>query len=85
MKLFPVIERAGVTCHLKWLIDRIEWLKYEMDQGGDWKYLNEKREETAYCLEKLRAHIPALERCKHERISEDRNGNPVCSACGEEL
>ncbi len=56
------VERAGVTTHLKWLIDRVEWLKYEMDHGGDWKYLNLKREETAYCLEKFRAHIPALER-----------------------
>jgi hypothetical protein len=53
-------ERAGVTKHMAWLIERVAWLKREMDNGGNWQYLNNKREETAYCLEKLRAHLPAL-------------------------
>lgn len=55
------VEQAALTRHVAWLIERIEWLKYEMDHGGNWQYLQLKREETMYCLEKLRAHIPALE------------------------
>jgi hypothetical protein len=43
--------------HEKWLAERVDWLKYEMDHGGDWKYLQLKREETLYCLEKFRAHV----------------------------
>jgi hypothetical protein len=54
--------RKQISEHEKWLVERVEWLKYEMDHGGDWKYLQLKREETAYCLEKLRAHRPALDR-----------------------
>jgi hypothetical protein len=53
--------RAGRAAHQKWLDDRVQWLQYEMDHGGDWKYLQLKREETVYCLEKLKAHIPALD------------------------
>jgi len=59
------VERAGVTRHAAWLIERVEWLKREMDNGGNWQYLQLKREETMYCLEKLRQHITAL------RVSED--------------
>lgn len=50
---------AGVAEYRKWLVERIAWLKYEMDHGGDWKYLNLKREETAYCLEKLNKMVAA--------------------------
>lgn len=57
-------ERTAVTGHMKWLMDRVEWLKREMDNGGNWQYLQLKREETMYCLDKLRQHIPALEQLK---------------------
>jgi hypothetical protein len=60
---------AQLRKHEKWLSERVDWLKYEMDHGGDWKYLNLKREETAYCIEKLRAHIPALD------VSEKNHGS----------
>lgn len=42
-----------IHAYRKWLADRADWLKHEMDHGGDWKYLQLKREETMYCLEKL--------------------------------
>lgn len=49
-------ELDAQTLHLsgyrQWLVDRIAWLKYEI-HGGDWKYLQLTREETAYCLQKL--------------------------------
>jgi hypothetical protein len=53
--------RDGTVSHEKWLAERIDWLKREMDNGGNWQYLQLKREETMYCLEKLRAHVPALQ------------------------
>lgn len=48
-------QTLRLNSYRQWLVDRVAWLKYEMDHGGDWKYLNEKREETAYCLEKFDA------------------------------
>lgn len=53
---------SQATEYRTWLVERVAWLKYEMDHGGDWKYLNLKREETAYCLEKLNVYITALEK-----------------------
>lgn len=53
--------RDGVRSHEKWLTERIDWLRHEMANGGNWEYLNNKRAETLYCLEKLHAHVPALE------------------------
>ncbi len=52
--------RDHTVAYEKWLAERIDWLKREMDNGGNWQYLQLKREETMYCLEKLRQHIPAL-------------------------
>lgn len=54
-------QTLRLNSYRQWLVDRVSWLKYEIDHGGDWKYLNLKREETAYCLEKFDA-LTALQR-----------------------
>lgn len=50
-------EMGAQTLHLngyrQWLVDRIAWLRKERHSGGDWMYLLQKEEETAYCLQKL--------------------------------
>jgi hypothetical protein len=38
-----------------YLVERSEWLKREMDNGGNLAYLSEKRKETDYILQNVRA------------------------------
>jgi hypothetical protein len=57
-------SRSGAIAHEEWLTGRIDWLKREMDGGGDWNHLSTRRQESLYILEKLRAHIPALQEVK---------------------
>ena len=75
-----------------WLSERADWLRDERNKGGNWEYLLRKEEETRYCLEKLRAFVPAQKRkcpschgqgCEPHLMDDGHQVcGPACVRCG---